>query len=158
MNRNWTQHLVSPQSYKTHQHDESSHFNRNYINAVHFHTVADESKRLDFSKRVADVKMCVWAQLGSARGGVRAGALRYLHWIHTLYMVSCFPRFTCSLLSTRFCTFSSPASVNISWSSSETRCADIWSYTWTFACVLHLILISRYTEHFANFCLFLVML
>lgn len=58
------------------------------------------------------------------------GALRYLHWIHTLYMVSCLPLFTCSRLSTRFCTFSSPASVNISWSSSEgeKKSTEIFSY------------------------------
>lgn len=48
-------------------------------------------------------------------------ALRYLHWIHTLYMVSCLPLFTCNRRSTRFCTFSRPASVNISWSSSENK-------------------------------------
>lgn len=61
---------------------------------------------------------------GQARqvlSGCWTEALRYLHWIHTLYIVSCFPLFTCSLLSTRFWTFSSPAPVNSSWSSSEMK-------------------------------------
>lgn len=57
----------------------------------------------------------------SCVSGGWTGALRYLHWIHTLYMVSCLPLFTCSRRSTRFCTFSSPASVNMSWSSSGTK-------------------------------------
>lgn len=47
--------------------------------------------------------------------------LRYLHWIHTRYIVICFPRFTCNRRSTRFWIFSSPAVVKRSSNSSGSR-------------------------------------
>lgn len=47
--------------------------------------------------------------------------MRYLHWIHTRYIVICFPRFTCNRRSTRFWIFCSPAVVKSSCNSSGSR-------------------------------------
>ena len=46
--------------------------------------------------------------------------LRYLHWIHTRYILSCLPLLTWRRRSMRFCTSSSPALWNMARSSSET--------------------------------------
>lgn len=45
--------------------------------------------------------------------------LRYLHWIHTLYIFTCFPLFTWRRRSTKFWTFSKPAVENNKSNSSE---------------------------------------
>lgn len=57
--------------------------------------------------------------------GWGAAGFWYLHWIHTRYIVICFPRFTCSRRSTRFWIFSSPALVKRSSNSSVSRKKEI---------------------------------
>lgn len=54
-----------------------------------------------------------------------AAGFWYLHWIHTRYIVICFPRFTCSRRSTRFWIFSSPDLVKRSSNSSVSREREI---------------------------------
>lgn len=54
-----------------------------------------------------------------------AAGFWYLHWIHTRYIVICFPRFTCSRRSTRFWIFSRPVLVKRSSNSSVSREREI---------------------------------
>ena len=82
------------------------------IPSVHLHILVSTCRHIYHThKKVSKCNVVVMHVLASVSTQALPGhrGLRYLHWIHTRYILSCLPLLTCSRRSMRFCTSSRPA-------------------------------------------------